>query len=280
MILAIIGAALVGATLGLLGSGGSILTVPILVYLVKHSEKAAIAESLAIVGAIALVGAARQWRAGKVDARLWLWVGLPGIPGAYVGAMLSKHVSGALQLGVLGLLMLAAAVLMVRKKPAAREGESARRHAGALGLIGVSVGLITGFVGVGGGFLIVPALVLLAGASMPVAVGTSLAIITLNAGIGFVKSQSLLESLGMRVDWGTIGLFAGVGIVGSLVGQSVGKRIDQATLKKVFAVFLVVMAGYILWREGPRALGGERAPAPAPATLEGSGGVGGASAAQ
>lgn len=266
MVLAIIGAALVGATLGLLGSGGSILTVPILVYLVGHTKKASIAESLAIVGAIALVGAARQWRAGKVDARMWLWVGLPGIPGAYLGAVLSKQVTGALQLGVLGVLMLAAAVLMVRKKPKPKEGERVERHGATLGLIGLGVGLITGFVGVGGGFLIVPALVLLAGAEMPVAVGTSLAIITLNAASGFLKLLDVLGGVGEdRVDWGTIGLFAAVGIAGSVVGQSVGKRIDQATLKKVFAVFLVVMAGYILWREGPRALAGRGAEVEAPA---------------
>ncbi len=262
MILAIIGAAIVGATLGLLGSGGSILTVPILVYLVGHAEKPAIAESLAIVAAIALVGAARQWRAGNVNTRMWVWVGLPGIPGAYLGAMLSKHVSGAFQLGLLALLMLAAAALMLRKKPAARAGETPDRHAAALGLIGLGVGVITGFVGVGGGFLIVPALVLLAGASMPVAVATSLSIITLNAAIGFLKNLSVLDGLGLRVDWATIGLFAGVGVIGSLIGQSLGKRINQATLKKVFAVFIVLMAGYILWRESPRAFA--RRPAPAP----------------
>lgn len=260
MLLAILGAAIVGATLGLLGSGGSILTVPILVYLVGHAQKPAIAESLAIVGAIALVGALRQWRAGKVDGRMWVWVGLPGVPGAYLGAMLSKHVSGAMQLGLLAVLMLAASALMVRKKPAAREGERGERHAAALGLIGLGVGLITGFVGVGGGFLIVPALVILAGAAMPVAVATSLSIISLNAAIGFLKNLSVLDSMGLAVDWRTIGLFAAVGIAGSLVGQSVGARLNQSTLKKVFAVFLVVMAGYILWREAPRALGRERAP--------------------
>ncbi|MFN4243920.1 MAG: sulfite exporter TauE/SafE family protein [Tepidisphaerales bacterium] len=278
-----LGAAAVGLSLGLLGSGGAILTVPILVYLVGHDEKSAIAESLAIVGAIALVGMVRAALQGRVDARSALLLAVPGIAGAVVGAHLARYIPGAVQLLLLAGLMLAAAGLMFRgRRPVpltdetAGPGDTAPVTAGQRdapgggrlwvgGLQGLGLGMTTGLVGVGGGFLIVPVLVLLRRLPMSVAVGTSLAIITANSIAGFFKYLlvfggvtppvvSVGSSLG--VHWPTIGMFSAVGVAGSLVGNRLATRMPDLLLKRLFAVFLVVMAGYIVVRQTPRVFPG------------------------
>lgn len=276
MVYAFIGAVLIGVSLGLLGSGGSILTVPVLVYLLHRPEKAAIAESLAIVGGIALIGVAQYaWR----RQTRWAYVlafGVPGMGGAFLGALAARQVSGALQLAVFALVMLAAAWAMLRGgfgPKAAPDGGGA----GAMGegvrlprviATGVAVGALTGFVGVGGGFLIVPALVLLAGLSMRPAIGTSLAIITLNCLAGFLKHRSELQELGVTPDWELIGTFVAIGGVGSVVGAQVSSRVNQRALRRIFAVFLVLMGVFILANEtprlvrGPEAAGAESAPSP------------------
>lgn len=250
MIYALLGAVLIGLTLGLLGSGGSILTVPALVYLAGSPAKVAIAESLAIVGAIAAVGALPYARRRAVDWRSVLFFGVPGLGGTYGGAALSAFVPGALQLTLFAGVMLLAAVLMFRGR-AGLEGEHEGQAAWKLAAQGVLVGSMTGLLGVGGGFLIVPALVLLGGLPMRLAVGTSLAIIALNAAAGFAKHLDVLGSSDLGVDWGLIGLFAAVGIAGSLVGSRVSRLVPQAALRRGFAVFLVLMGGFILWQEIP-----------------------------
>ncbi|TVQ32731.1 MAG: sulfite exporter TauE/SafE family protein [Phycisphaeraceae bacterium] len=251
MLYALLGAALVGISLGLLGSGGSILTVPILVYLLGHEEKAAIAEALAIVGLISLAGAARAALRGMVDWRRVLLFGGPGMVGAVLGGLLARWVPGAAQVAMLGAIMLIAAYMMARRKDRERPVE---RPTPALLIIlqGLGVGMITGLVGVGGGFLIVPALALLGGVPMHTAIGTSLAIITLNCAAGFSKYLTFLEGQGLAIDWRVIGIFGAVGVGGALVGGSIGSRVNQATLRKWFGVFLVLMGAYILWRQLPQ----------------------------
>lgn len=264
MIWAWLGAAVVGLSLGLLGSGGAILTTPILVYLVGHDEKSAIAESLAIVGAIAAAGMLRAWQQGRVDFRSALLLAGPGIVGTSLGASLSIHLSGAVQLVMLAALMLTAAALMFRNGRRVKADAEGPREAGTrtaprpgciwvVMLQGVALGLATGLVGVGGGFLIVPVLVLLRGLPMPTAIGTSLAIIAVNSSIGFAQYLWIFRDGELvRVDWTVIGTFAGLGIAGSLVGNFLAGRIYQDTLKRIFAIFLVLMAGYILVRQAPR----------------------------
>jgi uncharacterized membrane protein YfcA len=187
MITAWIGAILIGLSLGLLGSGGSILTVPILVYLVKHPEKQSIAESLAIVGAIALFGAIRSAIKKQVVWRAVGWFGLPGIGGSLLGAYLARFIAGEVQIAMLGVIMLVAAARMAMTTAAKDAIAEQPRVAPPwlLVLVGFGLGLVTGLVGIGGGFLIVPALVLLAGVPMKLAVGTSLALIVLNCAVGF-----------------------------------------------------------------------------------------------
>lgn len=170
MILAWLGAALIGLSLGLLGSGGSILTVPVLVYLVGEPEKIAIAESLAVVGGISLVGALPYALRRQVDWTSVVWFGIPGVVGTFLGAALSVYLSGAVQLLLFAAVMLLAAVMMFRSSPIAGE-QGGEQMAGPrsplkVGLEGLVVGVVTGLVGVGGGFLIIPALVLLGGLPM------------------------------------------------------------------------------------------------------------------
>lgn len=264
MVYVIVGALVIGLTLGLLGSGGSILTVPVLVYLLHHTDKVAIAESLAIVGGIALFGAMGYARRGQIHWRSVVFFGIPGMAGALGGAWAAQFVPGAAQLTLFALVMLAASYRMARKPPvtAAASGEpreSTERAWWRPCIEGAAVGLLTGLVGVGGGFLIVPALVLLGGLEMKRAVGTSLMIIAMNAGTSFLKYLGVLDGLGLEVDWTTIGMFLGIGIFGSLAGQAIGRRVDQAALRRVFAVFLVVMGVVILIREAPRAFAGDQA---------------------
>ena len=255
MVYALIGAAVVGLSLGLLGSGGSILTVPVLVYILGHEDKIAIAESLAIVGGIALASALPFARKGLVEWRSVVFFGIPGMLGTYAGSYASQFVDGSVQLVIFAVVMLGASVLMIRgRKPVAEEHQK-RRSPALTGVKGFVVGCVTGLVGVGGGFMIVPALVLLERIPMKRAVATSLAIITINSAVGFVKHLGVVRSLGMEVDWTTIGLFLLVGIAGSMVGRAIGGKIDQQALRRVFGVFLVVMAGVILVEEAPRVFG-------------------------
>ncbi len=247
---ALLGAVAIGLVLGLLGSGGSILTVPILVYLADQPGKVAIAESLAIVGAIALVGAAGYARRGLVDWRSVLGFGLPGIVGTYGGSLLAAQVPAAMQLVLFAVVMIAAAGAMLKGRPDAVGGRPAR-PAWLVGLLGAGVGVMTGLVGVGGGFLIVPALVLLVGLDMRMAVGTSLAIIVLNSAVGFVSYLDLLSASGASVSWPLIGTFVVIGMVGALGGARVSGRVPQASLRRGFAVFLVVMGAFILIQEAP-----------------------------
>ncbi len=252
MLLALLGALAIGLSLGLMGSGGSILTVPILVYLVGQPEKLAIAGSLAIVGGIALAGALPWTLKRQVDLRSLLWFGLPGMLGTWLGAWASQWFSGAAQLALFAVVMLLAAVMMFRS-PASALTE-ARAPRGRLAIVGdgLAVGAITGLVGVGGGFLIVPALVLLGRLSMQKAIGTSLWIIAMKSFTGFIGYLPVLDKQGLQLDWHLIGLFVAIGAAGTLLGMQLASRLPQQTLKRAFAVFLVLMGIYIIVRTTPQ----------------------------
>lgn len=237
-------AALIGLSLGLLGGGGSILTVPILVYVVGYDTKASIAMSLAIVAVVSLVGAAGHWRAGRVRVRTALAFGGIAMLGAFAGARLAGLLTGAVQLVLLGLVMLLASVLMLTRAGARADAAPARDpHLAAVAVAGLGVGVLTGLVGVGGGFLIVPALVLLLSVPMKEAVGTSLLVITLNAAAGFAGYLGTVE-----LDWLFLAGFTGVAIGGILVGTRLVHYVPTAVLRRGFAVFLVVVGIFILYR--------------------------------
>jgi uncharacterized protein len=244
-------AALVGLSLGLLGGGGSILTVPILVYVLGFEAKEAIALSLAVVGATSLVGVWGHWRAANVNVRVALVFGVVAMVGTYFGARLAVFFTGAAQLALFALVMLAAAAFMFRGRGndatlATAPSEPVTDGPLRIPLIaveGVSVGILTGLVGVGGGFMIVPALVLLAGLPMKEAVGTSLLVIALKSGAGFYGYLDQVE-----VPWLFLAGFTSAAAAGILVGTRLVRRIPQDALRRSFALFLVVMGVLILYQ--------------------------------
>jgi uncharacterized membrane protein YfcA len=248
----LLGALAIGLSLGLLGSGGSILTVPVLHYLVGQPEKLAIGGSLLVVGLIASSAAVPYALHRQVDWRNVAWFGLPGMLGAWLGATLAHWVPGAVQLALFAVVMLVAAWRMLRGAAMQRPDGEPQRLVVVAG--GFGVGALSGLVGVGGGFLIVPALVLLAGVPMVNAVGTSLAVISLNAFAGFAKYLAVLERQSLTLDWGVLLAIAAVGIVGSFAGHRLGRRLPQATLRKAFGAFLVLMGLVIAVDAGPRLL--------------------------
>jgi len=250
MIASWLGAIAIGLSLGLLGSGGSILTVPVLVYLVGQDEKVAIAGSLAIVGSVALAGALPYLHRRLVDWRSVAWFGLPGMIGTWSGAWLAAYVSGGTQLLVFAAVMLLAAGLMLRH-PSADGRVPVHRANWKIAMDGLAVGVLTGFVGVGGGFMIVPALVLLGGLSMHRAVATSLAIIALKSFAGFVKYLDVLADRNLSLDWPILIQVTALGMVGSLIGHRLATKLPQEPLKRGFGVFLIFMGVFIFWRNLP-----------------------------
>jgi uncharacterized membrane protein YfcA len=253
VLLALLGALAIGLSLGLLGSGGSILTVPVLHYLLGQPEKLAVGGSLLVVGLIAAAATVPYARRRQVDWRNVLWFGVPGMAGAWAGATLAHWVPGPVQLALFAGVMLAAAWRMLRAGVVDRPGREHGRAAVVAG--GIGVGALSGLVGVGGGFLIVPALVLLAGVPMASAVGTSLAIISLNAFTGFARYVGVLESQSLELDWTVLLVIATVGIAGSFAGSRLGRRLPQATLRRAFGGFLLLMGLFIAVDVAPRLIG-------------------------
>jgi uncharacterized membrane protein YfcA len=184
-----------------------------------------------------------------VDVRSVLLFGGPGMIGTYGGAWLAGFVSGTTQLIVFALVMWVAAWSMFRHRADVATATAPPQVAALFVVLqGMATGLLTGFVGVGGGFLIVPALVVLGHLPMRVAVGTSLVIIALTALSGFATYLQVLARVGLSVDWHVIWTFSVVGAVGSVVGNAIGARIPQRQLRQGFAMLLVVMGAFILWQ--------------------------------
>jgi uncharacterized membrane protein YfcA len=239
-------AVLVGVTLGLLGGGGSILTVPLLAYVAGMDAKEAIATSLLVVGVTSAVGAISHARAGRVQWRTGILFGLAGMVGAYGGGLLSRFIPGTVLLLGFAVMMIATAIAMLRgrkNKAAAGEGDAAM-PVGKILLDGVVVGLVTGLVGAGGGFLVVPALALLGGLPMPIAVGTSLIVIAMKsfAGLGGYLST-------VQIDWRLAAMVTGAAVVGSLIGGRLTSLVDPDTLRKCFGWFVLIMSSVILAQE-------------------------------
>ena len=232
----------IGVSLGLLGGGGAILTVPVLVYVLGYAAKPAIAMSLVVVGITSLIGASLHWRLGNVRVGMAITFGLFAMIGAFAGAKLSTLLSGGAQLVLLALIMTAAAVSMLRK--ARRDAERIGSWRPSLFVpVALGVGVLTGLVGIGGGFLVVPALVLLARVPMRQAVGTSLLVIAMNTAAGFSGYLGTVH-----LDWTVLAGFTALAVAGALVGTALSTRVPQAALKRGFAVLLLVVGGFVLQR--------------------------------
>lgn len=242
-------AALIGLSLGVMGGGGSILTVPIFVYVLGFDPKLSIAMSLPVVGATSLVGALGHWKLGNVNLKSAALFGVIAMLGSFAGARLAAFLSGAFQLTLLAVVMLAAAVSMLRsahREPRAVDLATEGQRPMQIGLVipvAIGVGMLTGLVGIGGGFLVVPALVLLGRISMKEAVGTSLLVIAMNSMSGFAGYLGRVD-----VPWGFMAGFTAVAIGGIVAGTSLVRLVSQSALKRAFAMFLLVMGVFILYR--------------------------------
>ncbi len=247
-------AVLVGVSLGLLGGGGSILTVPLLVYGFGLGTHEAIATSLFVVGATSAAGMIPHARRGKVDFRTGLIFGGTSMVGAFAAGRVAHLIPGSILLIGFAAMMLATAIMMMRpRRPRATDPaghEVPKLPWVQVMLEGLVVGSVTGLVGAGGGFLVVPALVLLGGLSMETAIGTSLLVIALKSFAAFAGHLGTLH-----FDMGLAGMVTAAAIGGSLVGSRWASAIPQDLLKRGFGWFVLVMATFLLSQEVPRLLG-------------------------
>jgi uncharacterized membrane protein YfcA len=234
----------IGVALGLLGGGGSILTVPILVYALGVEEKTAIATSLLVVGITSAVAAVQHARARNVVWPVALVFSAAGMAGAYLGGRLAVLIPGGVLLVIFAFIMLATAIAMWRGRKDRQAAVRTSLPLGKIAIEGVVVGLVTGLVGAGGGFLVVPALALLAGLPMRQAVGSSLVVIALKSFAGYAGYASHVH-----VDWTLVGIVSAAAVAGSFLGTPLAKRIPQEVLRKSFAVFVLAMAVFILFQQ-------------------------------
>jgi uncharacterized membrane protein YfcA len=266
LVVAVVAGLLIGLSLGALGGGGSVLAVPVLVYALGQSASQATTGSLVVVGATSLVGAVTARRAGNVLLGRGVAFGAAAIGGAAVGARLSTLVPEPVLLAAFaGLLVLVAGVMTVRQV-------GARRSAGTAGgrrprlddpivsfrprfacqcpralkvlVTATAVGLLTGFLGVGGGFLVVPALVLALGLPMEFAAGTSLVVITVTS----TAALAVRAGTGTHPDWALVALLTVAAVVGGYTGARLTARVDTSRLRTAFTLLLLLVAGYTAWQ--------------------------------
>ncbi|MDE1898280.1 MAG: sulfite exporter TauE/SafE family protein [Xanthomonadaceae bacterium] len=242
VIAALLGALTIGISLGLLGSGGSILTVPVLHYLLQQPDKQAVVGSLLVVGAISAAAAVQRGLRRQIDWRSTIYFGIPGAAGAMLGALIGNHMPGVLQLFLFALIMLVAGVAMLRQHLPQHDPDH-RVHALRLVLLGAAVGVLTGIVGIGGGFLIVPALVLFGGLDLLRGTGTSLVVIALNSFAGFFQYVRVYHG---PLDYHQLLIVAAIGAGGGLLGNHLAARLPQTLVKRIFATGLLMLAVFMI----------------------------------
>lgn len=245
----------VGVVLGALGAGGGIITVPALVYLLDQPPTVATTTSLVIVGLTSLVALVGQARHGRVRWADGLAFGVMGAGGALLGSRVAGLAEPALTMWLFTALLLVVASVMWHRSRVQRRTDPEEvergwvtwrpfsvdlRRAVVVLAVASGSGVLTGFFGVGGGFAIVPALILMLGLPMGLAVGTSLLVITINSLTGVAGRLGG----GMELPWGLIAVFTAAAVLGTLVGGRLGRRLDPSVLQRAFAVMLVLVAGY------------------------------------
>jgi uncharacterized membrane protein YfcA len=245
MVLTLALAVVVGVTLGLFGGGGSILTVPLLIYVAGLDTKEAIATSLLVVGITSIGALVTHARAGRVRWRTGFVFGAAAMVGGYLGGRLGPLVPDTVLLVGFALMMLATSVAMIRGRREPEVPKEGGHHVGLVLLEGVVVGLVTGIVGAGGGFLVVPALVLLGGLPMAAAVGTSLLVISMKS---FAALAGYLSAV--QIDWSLALAVTAFALVGSVIGGRLAGAIDPDRLRRGFGVFVLAMAIFVLAQTG------------------------------
>jgi uncharacterized membrane protein YfcA len=242
----------VGLALGMLGGGGSILVVPLLVYGAGMPDKEAIATSLLVVGAVSAIGALLHHKRGNVRWDVAAVFAPPAMVGSLLGGAAARYFSGTLLLFVFGLLMAGTAFTMWRgRKSDDAPVEKKRASLWLIGAEGLGVGLITGLVGAGGGFMVVPALVLLSGLPMRAAIGTSLVVIATKSVTGFLGHATHVD-----VDYALTFAIVGSATIGLFAGLRFARRLSPDKLRKAFALLVATMAVMMLAREGTALLAG------------------------
>lgn len=236
---AVVLSVLIGVSLGLLGGGGSILTTPILIYALGVEPKTAIATSLLVVCITSISGVIQHARAGNVDWKTGFVFGAAGMVGAYLGGLAAGWVPADVLMGLFALLMLITAAAMFRGRKNVQD--SVGKPVWTILVYGLGVGAVTGLLGAGGGFIAVPALVLLGGLSMPRAIGTSLLVIAMNTAAGYAGHAGHVT-----VDFRLVAVVAGAAVFGSLIGSRLTGLIAPDRLRRGFAGFVVVMAGFVI----------------------------------
>ncbi|KAB1069123.1 sulfite exporter TauE/SafE family protein [Tamlana haliotis] len=251
------GALIVGLVLGLIGGGGSILTVPLLVYLLAYNPIVATAYSLFVVGVTSLVGTYQKYKKGLVDFEIGLAFSFPSFLAVYLSRrflvpnipeilltfgnfQLTKDITIMV---FFAFIMLFAAISMIKSKKNLKPGTEKQAYYKTF-LQGITIGAITGLIGAGGGFLYVPALVLWANIPMKKAVGTSLIIVAINSLIGFLGDVQTLD-----IEWAFLLAFTTISVLGILIGGYFSKFVSAKKLKKSFGYFVLIMAAYIIYRE-------------------------------
>ena len=264
----VVAGALIGLSLGALGGGGSVLTVPVLVYGLGQSAAQATTGSLVVVGITSLAGAVTAYRSGKVLLTRGLAFGAVAIGGAAAGAKASGLVTGRVLLAAFAALLLVVAGVMAARQLRSRRGQPGGQVESRIDdpiitfspsfacqcpralkvlVTATVVGLLTGFLGVGGGFLVVPALVLALGLPMSYAIGTSLVVITITS----ASALAVRAGTGIHPNWGLVALLTAVAVAGGWAGARLTARTDTSKLQAAFTVLLLLVAGYTAWRALP-----------------------------
>lgn len=240
--LALLGAALIGLSLGLTGAGGSIITLPVLVYLAGIPPKEAIGVSLFVVGIAALVGAMQRVKAREIHLKAAMFFALSGLVGTAAGAQLTPLVSSRVLMIFFAIMTLFVAVNMLAGKKI-DEVKAADCQPLKCLLAGLGVGILTGFIGVGGGFLLMPALIKFARLPLRVATGTSLVVIFFNCATGFVSHFGEASPR-----WNIALTFAAVAALAVLFGSFLAKRLPVVRLRQGFAFMVIATGVFVLWR--------------------------------
>ncbi len=243
----------IGTAVGLLGGGGSILTTPLLVYVLDFTAKEAITASLFVVGVTSLFGLISHARAGRVQWRTGLIFGAAGMTGAFIGGQVGSHLPGTLLLGAFSVMMGVTAVAMIRGRKSIKSAHHKGLPVFRIIFDGLVVGLVTGLVGAGGGFLVVPALALLGGLPMPIAIATSLLVVSMKSFAGFAGyalqfGNGSFVSLNpeTEINWSVTLIVTAGAVIGALIGSRMVGKIHPDKLRKSFGWFVLVMAFFVL----------------------------------
>ena len=260
LVIEVLGGALVGLSLGLMGAGGAILSIPIFTLVLGHAIAVSKVEALLVTGAIALFSGIRAALARNADLGRFVAFALPGLAGAWLGGPIGKSISPIVQASLFATLAAIAAWRMTAVQQTADQADTRPMSAKAIAiatLTGFGIGVLTSVIGVGGGFLLVPALVLLAALPIKRATGTSLLVIAVNSFVGVASVSYYQHDAFAAVDWKPVAIVALCGVIGSIVGARFAARLPASVVRRIFAVVLVAVAIAVVLKESG-AFGGPR----------------------